>query len=1058
MKIKEIYPLTPLQEGIFFHWHVSKNVYFEQSGYQVYGKIEVQLLNKAFDFIVSRHDALRTCFNNAIGNDILQVVLESVPSGFSYQDESANKSFSLENFKKSDREKGFDLSKGSQIRLTVIKLEENVFEFIWSHHHIILDGWSIGILIKDFFYVYRCLLVDHRIKLSPPPSYSEYSKWLMKLDKKNSIAYWEEYLSGFETYTGIPYFNPENQSNEEIEGEIFHNISGKSKAALTTLCQKLGITENIFIQTVWGIVLAKYNDTDDVVFGSVVSGRPSEVDRIEQMLGLFINTIPVRIKFDPKKTIKNILIENQKAYIKGIPNHYIQLAEIQSKSNLAHQLFDTIIVYENYPIQENSEKELDKSSQDALKVIAVKTYEKSNYNFSLAVIPGDDTILRFTYNAQKYSHKFIECLKNYFEQIYIQILENPDCLVSEVDLLAKDEKNKLLFAFNEDSFEVLASKNIITHFSEQVLKNPDKIAVKYNEESLSYQELDKKSNKLANYLINIYDVKANDFIAVELERSEMLVVIILAIFKLGAVYVPIDINFPEERKKNILESSQSVLVVDGNFIKEFESANQNDDLINIEIEPSQIAYTIYTSGSTGKPKGVMVMHQNFSIFLENCKNNFGTDATIHFPVLASNSFDIFLFEVFYPLIIGGTVTILSFETIKDLTLLSGKIEKINAFHAVPILMRQLLDYIIDFEIAERFLGIRKLFIGGDTISKGILEDLSKIFPNASIHVLYGPTEGTIFVSIQTYLHKQEHYNPLLIGKPNTGSKIYITDESNNLVPIGIPGEISIAGAQVTKGYLNNEEAVKKAFMPDFFSTGKLYKTGDLARWHFNGVLEFIGRKDSQIKLHGYRIEPSEIENAFQKHKKIKNAIVLVDKTNEDQKRLFAFYTGFEKIDEKKLRTYLEKKLPSYMIPSKIVWVEKFPILINGKINNKALIHLGKETTKSAQYTLPKNEFEAKILSIWKVILDDEDIGIQDNFFEIGGNSISLMKMVRLINKELNINLKVLNAYKFTNIEMLTNHITQDIEPSLDQVDEKISKSVDVVNHTMSILKKKKHIN
>jgi acyl carrier protein len=277
------------------------------------------------------------------------------------------------------------------------------------------------------------------------------------------------------------------------------------------------------------------------------------------------------------------------------------------------------------------------------------------------------------------------------------------------------------------------------------------------------------------------------------------------------------------------------------------------------------------------------------------------------------------------------------------------------------------------------------------------------------------------------------------------------------VPIGIPGEINIAGEQVADGYLNHEDA-KNAFRPDFFSNDKLYKTGDLARWHFNGVLEFIGRKDNQIKLHGYRIELGEIENSLLQHQKIKNAIVLVDKTNEEQKRLLAFYTGDEKIEERELKAYLREKLPSYMIPSKIIGVEEFPILINGKINTKVLINLGQETSKSEQHILPRNELEAKILRIWKTILSNENIGIQDNFFEIGGNSITLMKMVSLINKELKINVKVLNAYKFTNIETLTNHIKQDIEQSLEKVDEKISKSVDVVNQTMSILKKKQHIN
>ena len=1058
MKIKDIYPLSPLQEGIFFRWQMSNNEYFEQSCYHIYGKVEVELLQQTFDFLVSRHDTLRTCFNNTTVNDTLQVVLESVPSGFTYWDESANKDFSLEKFKKSDREKGFNLNKGSQIRLTVIKLQEEVFELIWSYHHIILDGWSSGILLKDFFYIYKCLLTGHDIKLSPPPGYSAYNQWLMQLDKKNIASYWEEYLSGFETNTGIPFFNPENQNDHETEIKTFHTLSEKNQAAVTVLCRELGITENIFFQTVWGMLLAKYNDTDDVVFGSVVSGRPSEVDRIEEMLGLFINTIPVRIKFSPEETLKNILIATQKEAIKSIPNHYIQLAEIQSKSSLGHQLFDTLVVYENYPAQEYLQEELINTAQDALKVVAVEAFEKTNLNFSLAIVPGIHTLLRFTYNAEKYSSEFIENLKKCFEHLYSQVLENPDRLFSEIDLVGGAERNRLFLDFNKETFEISASQNIIGYFSKQVLKNPNKTAVKYREESLSYQELDEKSNKLGHYLTHSYGIKENDFVAVALERSEMLIVTILAIFKLGAVYVPIDTHFPEERKKIIIDSSQCVVVVNENTIKEFEDSSQDDGAINREIKPSQIAYTIYTSGSTGKPKGVMVTHRNFSVLLANCRKKFGTAATTHFPVLASNSFDIFFFEVFYPLTIGGTITILSAETIQDLTFLNKEIEKINGFHAVPVLMRQLLDYIIDFDIVDRFAHITKVFMGGEVSSNKTLEDLSGIFPNASVHVLYGPTEGTIFVTGQAYLRKQKCYNPQLIGIPNKGSKIYLLDTANNLVPIGVPGEICIAGEQVANGYLNNEGGGRPVFMTDFFSAKKLYKTGDLARWHFNGALEFIGRKDSQIKLNGYRIELGEIEAMLQEHENIKKVIVLADNQKEDQKRILAFYTGSDNLEERELKKYLQQKLPSYMVPSKIIWVEAFPILINGKTNINALLTLGQQTIKSEQYKLPKTELEAKILNIWKTILNNENIGIQDHFFEAGGNSISLMKMVRLVNKELNIDLKVLNAFKFSTIEALTNHITQDVEPNLEKVDEKNSRSVNVVNQTMSILKKKQQVN
>ena len=333
MKIEDVYPLSPLQEGMYYHWSNSPSSYFAQMSYQLKGALHVDMLEQSYQLLIERHAILRTSFTNKVGKELLQVVKKEGSSEFNFLDESADKSFSIEEFKKADQHKGFNLEKGSQMRLSVVRLAENTYEFIWSYHHILMDGWCAGILIKEFFYLYTCLVEGKKPVLPKVYPYSIYIKWLLKRDKKISYNYWRDYLSGYDTISALPKITNTASATFHLEKKRFALSAGLSQS-IQSFCTETGITENTFVQTVWGILLSKYNAVNDVVFGAVVSGRPPEIEGIEEMVGLFINTIPVRIRFNKEQKVIDLLKEAQKEYINGINHHYTQLAEIQAESEL----------------------------------------------------------------------------------------------------------------------------------------------------------------------------------------------------------------------------------------------------------------------------------------------------------------------------------------------------------------------------------------------------------------------------------------------------------------------------------------------------------------------------------------------------------------------------------------------------------------------------------------------------------------------------------------------------------------------------------------------------
>jgi amino acid adenylation domain-containing protein len=1018
MKIKDIYPLTPLQEGIYFHWKISKSMYFEQSSYKIQGELHINYLKESYDNLIARHDVLRTCFLDNVGEDLIQIVQNEVPSNFEYLDITENAAQTIESVKQDDIAKSFDLTKGSQMRLTVLKTSENQYELIWSHHHIIMDGWCIGILIAEFFAIYEGLFQGKKNTLPKATSYSDYVKWLMKNDKEKSLHYWDTYLEGFQGANTLPFHK--KNTDAYSPGEIFYTVSGDLRDQLAAFCQQNSITENVFFQTLWGILLAKYNNTNDVVFGGVVSGRPAEIHDVAKIIGLFINTIPVRISFDNQTTIKQILLQTQEQAIQSLPYHYQSISEIQLKANGNQPLFDHILVFENYLVAEAIASELSENEKTNIILLETEFYEGENYDFSLAIIPGKEISIRFTFNAEKYANDNIENLKNHFEQVLTTALENFDLPVSEIEFLKESEKEAILSISGHDTLKDTPQEHTLVELFETVAQEKqDNIALVYGKNQYSFAALNTIADQFASFLKEEYKVQKGDFIALQLDRSDWLVIALLGIFKAGGVYVPLDVNLPQDRVDYIIEDTNCTIVVNAAFINRFKASPKTDLIVSAEvITPSDLAYLIYTSGSTGKPKGVLVEHRNIAALFINVKENFLISQEPVMPLLASNSFDIFLFELFHPLLAGGKVVMVPNEEIKDMPALAKILSQINSFHAVPTLMRAVIDHIKANKTEKLYRHIEAIFIGGDKIPAGILEEIRVVFANATINVLYGPTEGSIFITTESYLPNVKQFPNAVIGKSNAHNAAYVLDDNLKLCPFYSIGELCISGNQVTRGYLNKAEITAEKFIQNpFKSDEKLYRTGDMVRKLPNGKIEFVGRKDNQVKVRGFRIELEEIENALLSHEHVEFAIAKTITLSGEEKEIVAYIKATKEMGTQELILFLKGILPPFMVPDYFVQLEEIPLTINGKLDAKKLPHpLNSNNSKQEAYIQAETETEIKLTEIWERILNRKTIGINDNFFHLGGHSLKIIKLSNQIFVNLGVHINIKEIYAHNTIK------------------------------------------
>ncbi len=1052
---KDIYSLSPMQQGMLFHSIMdgASGAYFEQSRLKIMGQIDIKLFERSFNYIIEKYDILRTVFLYEKVSQPVQIVLRKRIGNICYNDISALKEEErktyIEDFIKKDKMQGFKLSIDLPMRIAVIKTGEKEYEIIWSYHHIIMDGWCLGIIMSEFFKAYTLLGKGKEISTINNYPYSDYIKWLKKQNKEKALAYWKNYLEDYEQQASIPRLHKKSNDNTYLQCDTQFELDEAITEKLTKLARENQISLNIIIQTIWGILLQRYNNTNDVVFGAVVSGRPPEVVGIESMVGLFINTIPVRIMENEISFIE-LSKKVQENASKSMAYDYMPLADVQASSNLKNNLFDHIIVFENYPMDKQISS-MESSQELGFSIQNYEIFEHTNYDFSLGIIPGETIKFKFTHNENIYSKELIEQISNNFKMVIDQILEKPDMNTAKIRIVDDEEKHQLLADFNNTKADYPKEKAIHQLFEEQAKRTPDNIAVVYEDNQLTYRELNERANQLAR-LLRDKGTAPDSIVGIMAERSLEMIVGIVAILKAGGAYMPIDPEYPQDRIEYMLEDSGAQILLTQLTLKDKVSANRemiflddkyiyqglSNDLININ-HVENLMYVIYTSGSTGKPKGVTLPHKTINNLINFEYQKTNIDFKTKVLQFTTISFDVFCQEVFSTLLCGGELNIPTRETRND----TNKLLKFIAEKEIEVIFMATayFKYIVSQPEYLQALSssIKHIIVAGEQLL--VTDELRKYIreTKVNLHNHYGPSETHV---VTTYIVNCESDISELppIGKPISNSTAYIVDKYNNLQPMGVVGELCLAGDVLARGYLNRPELTAEKFVENPFEPGTImYRTGDLARWLPDGNIEFLGRIDHQVKIRGFRIELGEIENKLLSHEAVKETVVIAKEDKSRNKYLCAYVVGEKELTASELRQHLFKELPDYMIPSYFIQLEKLPLTHNGKVDRKALPEPDGNITTGTEYEAPRNSTEEVLEAIWSEVLGVEKIGINDNFFELGGHSLKATSLAGKIHKVLNVEVPLKEIFNNPTIKGISEYIKgseESIYSSIEPVEEK----------------------
>ncbi|MGQ3477836.1 amino acid adenylation domain-containing protein, partial [Paenibacillus sp. TY11] len=1026
--LQKIYSLTPMQEGILYHTLREENQggFVVQLFFSVEGPISPDIMNKSLKLLVQRHDVFRTLFNVDKAKRPIQLVVEQRENRMIFQDlTEMNHNSQMEfisHYASKEKIKGFDVTADMLVRLAVFRTDTQHYRLLLSFHHIIVDGWSLSSIVQELFEIYSALSAHRTPNLKEIYSFQNYIEWLKQQDQDSASLYWNHYLEGIEQATALPW-----QSKQKKEGYLQQQVKFTFDREMTKQLQELALTYrvtlNAVIQAVWSIVLKRYNNTNDVVFGTVVSGRHAAISGIDQMIGMLINTNPVRVKFEQDIHFGDLLSLIHEQMMESQEHSHYPLMKIQAATPLRENLINHIVVFENVPLEFNL---LDGQRVHELKIYDFELKDQTNYDFNIIVIPSEEISVCLKYNAFCYSNEDIQKVAGHIRAVTTAITQNPHALVRNISILTLDEKERILTEFNSTDHVFSGLKNLHEFFEDRAIAYPDKTALILGDKNMSYEAVNKRANQLAR-ILRRKGLCSNQTVGIMFDRSFEMIISILAIHKAGGAYIPIDRDYPKDRIRYMLQDSGTNLVLTNTIWNErllgLEtetllldinlSDNEDDTNLDCVNTPEDLAYIMYTSGSTGRPKGVMVQHRSVVNNMLWMQRKYSITETDVIMQKTAYTFDVSVFELCWWYFQGAaTLCFLEPEGEKDPEIIIRTVEqkKVTVIHFVPSMLHAFLDYLEYGEgHVQRLSSIQKVFTSGEALTSRHVQRFNDEWrgdKNIILSNLYGPTEGTIHDS---YFDCPSDFgmDSIPIGKPIDNIQMYIIDQDGQLQPVGVAGELCIAGTGVAVGYVNLPEATKEKFVRDPFRMGQnMYKTGDLTRWMIDGNIEYMGRKDFQIKIRGYRIETEEIENLLHQYLDIQQALVTVYMDAENNGHLCAYIIGSRSIDENAIKDYLVQHVPEYMVPSYFIKLDRFPLSQSGKIDRKSLPLPDIKVKVSAAYTPPRTNIETVTSEIWKEVLGVEKVGIHDHFFALGGDSIKAIQVAsRLQRHQVHIGIK-----------------------------------------------------
>ncbi|HEW98429.1 MAG: hypothetical protein DRR16_10450 [Candidatus Parabeggiatoa sp. nov. 3] len=1044
-QLDDLYPLSPMQEGMLFHtlYAPKSGVYFEQLRLTLAGVLNLAAFQSAWQQVVNRHAVLRAqCVWEGLEKP-LQMVLSDIQLPWMEQDwrglTTAQQDEQLMDFLTKERTQGFDLTQAPLMRCALIQIADQQYDFILSFHHLLMDGWCLPLILKDVAAFYESGCQGTSVHFEPARPYRDYLVWLQQQDIKASQRFWQAQLTGFmaPTQLRVDKLSEKSVPREDYEEQIL-SLAPNTTQALQSLAKTHHLTLNTLVQGAWALLLSRYSGEDNVVFGATVSGRPAALASVESMVGLFINTLPVRVAISPELLLLPWLKDLQAKQLERDAYSYTPLMSIQRWSDVSGgvPLFESLLVFENYPV----DKSLRERGIGSLAISDVQAIEKTNYPLTLATfVSADELRFKMSYASNRFDTDTVNRMMGHLKTLLEGMITQAESRqLGEIPLLTKAEHQQLL-AWNDTTTDYPHDKTIIDLFEEQVDKTPDAIAVVFEDQQLTYRQLNQKANQLAHYLLNLKSdtdngllITDNGLVGICIERSLEMVIGLLGILKAGGAYVPLDPAYPAARLAFMLEDAQvPVLLTQSSLTERLPETQAQVVCLDAEAEtlsqkssenlvsgvgPENLAYVIYTSGSTGNPKGVAIEHRNVVALLEWSKTIFTLEQISGTLVSTSLNFDVSVFELFVPLSRGGKIILV--ENILSLSMLSENAGVIMV-NTVPSAMKELI------KINGIPASVRVINLAGEPFSIQLLQELYRINTIQQVFNIYGPTEDTVYATFT--LLSQSPHEKITIGHPITNAQTYILDRNLQPIPIGVPGELHISGAGLARGYLNRPDLTAEKFIQNPFNPKeRLYKTGDLARYLPDGNIEYLGRIDNQVKMRGFRIELGEIEAVLAQYPAIREVVTIVREDQPDNKRLVAYIVPKEEtaLTPDELRPFLKAKLPDYMVPKAFVILEAFPLTPNGKIDRHALPAPEQVFSPTEETSImPQTDMERSIATVWQEVLHVDKVGIYDNFFDLGGHSLLIIQIQAKLQKAFAKQISVVELFEHPTIHALAQHFT-----------------------------------
>lgn len=998
--VEDVYELGPVQEGILFHTLLEgtrSGVYYNQLTYVVEGNLDPSALVRAWQLVVDETPILRTSFHWTSLARPLQVVHRQAPLEWHEEDwrdvPGTEQNARLERYLAEDRARGIELARAPLMRMALFRRADDRWTLVWNHHHLLLDGWSVTLVLRDAARNYACLTEGRpRVPREAPP-FRVYVDWVRAQDWSGEAAYWRNELQGFQAPTPVGFVTSEEAPAETVPEQI-HTLSAELSSAIQDFTKRHRITFNTLMQGMWAILLGRYSGERDVLFGATVSGRPTSLPAVESVVGMFINTLPIRVRVDDRSDVLGWLEELQLHFVSLLEHSTTPLAQIQSWSEIqaGRSLFDSIVVVENFPQDNYFDTQGEARSAGLLRMAGARYVEQTNYPLSIVVLPGREIVFAIAYDARRFSPDAITRLRGHIETLLAGMMADVHGAIGDLPILTPGEREQLLFEWNRTTSPATDARPVHLLVEHVARTTPDALAVSDADGTLTYAELDARAQRMAARLVAV-GVGPDVPVALLMQRSRGWVVTMLAVLKAGGAYMPLDPANPDRRLSSMLDHA-SVVVADAALrpriertdIPVLDPAEEGDDppaLAAAPVGEDHLAYVIFTSGSTGGPKAVEVGHRGLSNLVAWHVREYAVTPADRASQVAGPGFDASVWEIWPYLAAGASVH------------LARDVDRLEP--------RRLVDWLADRRITLAFLptplaeacvdepientSLRALLTGGDRLRRP-RRSLPFRFVNH-----YGPTEYSVVTTFADVAGKGDPP----IGRPIANTRVHVLDDRLCPVPVGVEGELFVGGEGLARRYAD-VALTAQSFVPDPFLPGqRLYRTGDVVRRRADGDLEYVGRRDHQVKIRGQRIELGEVESALRLHPAVRDAVALVRAPAGREARLVAWVVLAEQgVAEDDLREHMRRTVTEAMVPTHVVVVAELPLTTSGKVDRRALPDPAEGVATG--FVAPEGDLETTLAAIWKDLLGVPRVGRDDDFFALGGHSLRAIHLVAAIER------------------------------------------------------------